>query len=89
MKYTKEKWAEYINRPEPENKSEVDSEIYFYFLEVLPPIWINKDYSFNDGAVANKSFGFAEGYEPITVFWEEDGKYFSRRSKKMNAMAFS
>ena len=32
-------------------------------------------------------FGFAEGCEPITVFWIEDGHYYGQQTSKLNKLS--
>lgn len=39
---------------------EIDEATYQYFLEVLPPVWIGAG-----------GFAFAEGNEPVRLFWSE------------------
>jgi hypothetical protein len=34
-------------------------------------------------------FGFAEGAEPVTVFWSGGGKFFCQRTSVMNPYAFA
>ena len=48
--------------------AEVDEETYWYFLEVLPPRWIKGTF-----------FCFAEGAEPLWLFWQQGRRYFCRR----------
>jgi Protein of unknown function (DUF1419) len=47
--------------------AEIDEETYWYFLEVLPPKYMN-------GGL----FAFAEGAEALKIFWSRDGKFFVR-----------
>jgi hypothetical protein len=47
--------------------AEIDEDTYFWFLEVLPPRFMAGSY-----------FGFAEGAEPIRLFWKRSGRYFVR-----------
>lgn len=47
--------------------AEIDEETYFWFLEVLPPRFMAGSY-----------FGFAEGAEPIRLFWKRNGRYYVR-----------
>jgi hypothetical protein len=72
---------------------EVDEELWYYFLEVLPPVHMNYDAEVlnarGDGYIRIKaSFGFAEGYERVTAFWrgwgEQRGRYFCQITKEMN-----
>lgn len=71
----------------------VDEEMFYYWLEVLPPIYMNKEQIIEiDGAKFKKmcSFGFAEGRDYIIDFWrnkDADGKtcaFFAKRSTRLN-----
>jgi len=55
-------------RERPGSVCEVDEVTYFYYLEVLPP-------QFMDGGF----FCFAEGSEPYALFWRRAGRYFARQ----------
>ena len=64
-----EHWKDMIQRISVEQQiAEVDKQTYWYFLEVLPPRFMN-----------SRCFCFAEGFEPFRMFWERDGKFFCRR----------
>jgi hypothetical protein len=52
---------------EPGRKCKVSEEVFFYFLEVLPPRWMN-----------GNMFAFGEGCSPFRLFWRRDGKCFGR-----------
>ncbi len=54
---------------------EVDEELFFYYLEILPPVFMYRTL-YVGGRLRRISFGFAEGAERITVFWEEGNRYF-------------
>lgn len=66
---------------------QIDEEMYFYWLEVLPPVFMNKYIKFlpgHEGHDMKVDFGFAEGVEEITVFWQFDGKFFGQGTSKVN-----
>ena len=44
----------------------ITEETYWYFLEVLPPKWLGQGYA------------FAEGQEPLQLFWQHDDEYRTR-----------
>ncbi len=70
MIYTKKNdWAEFIQEMHSGNTLEVDGDIFDYFLGVLPPIFMNQTVNGQ-----RYSFGFAEGEEPITGFWQENDR---------------
>ena len=55
---------------DPGRAHEIDKAIYQYFLGVLPPLWMDAD-----------GFAFAEGDEPLRLFWFEadDPRYRVRQ----------
>lgn len=75
---------EQIGTADISQKTEISEEVFYYYLEVLPPVFMQKKFTFTDGLTVRALFGFAEGYEPITVYWQEGDKYFCRRSTLMN-----
>lgn len=76
MVYTMENFEEMFKTKANKQKFECDEEVYYYFLEVLPPIYMR-------GA----EFGFAEGREPVTRFWQEDGKFYGQETDRINPHA--
>jgi hypothetical protein len=74
--HTQEQWAEFITAMTSGEVVEVDESMYFYWLEVLPPIFMCRRMTYkprhSDQEVTRVvGFGFAEGQDHITVFWEE------------------
>lgn len=64
-----ESWTELIERISvPGRINEVAEEAYRYFLEVLPPKLFN-----------GNEFCFAEGDEPLRLFWRQQGRCFCRQ----------
>ena len=84
--YTNANLDEFIAAKHSGNTLEVDRDIFDYFLEVLPPIFMDKTI---DGR--RYSFGFAEGAESVVGFWHEgtgdDERYFCRDLHMMNPHA--
>ena len=63
-----EAWEAMIARIKtPQAIHQISEETYWYFLEVLPPKWMNGRY-----------YCFAEGVEPLQLFWEERGEFRTR-----------
>jgi hypothetical protein len=53
----------------PGRITEVSEEDYFYWLEVLPPKWMNGSH-----------FSFGEGFDPFRLFWrDKDHRYWCRQ----------
>ena len=64
-----EEWSDMIARiTVPGRVAEVTEKTYDYFLEVLPP-----------RLMRSSMFVFAEGEDPLTIFWQKEGKYYCRR----------
>jgi hypothetical protein len=64
-----EEWKALIERISVPGKiAEIDEETWWYFLEVLPP-------KFQRGNL----FAFAEGAEPLRLFWRNGERHFCRQ----------
>ncbi len=50
---------------------EVTETVWQYFLEVLPPAWMNVTQTLPGRCRQRCDFGFAEGWENVTAFWRE------------------
>jgi len=62
-------WSETIERLHVEGRIvEVLEETYDYFLDVLPPRYMQ-----------GNLFAFAEGYDRFLLFWRAAGKYLARQ----------
>jgi hypothetical protein len=75
-------WEQFISAMHSGQEVEINEGMYYYWLEVLPPIFMWKVF---DGK--KYEFGFAEGAEPVTVFWRKDDRFFCRRTEIMNPFA--
>lgn len=85
-----EDWKEFISAFSSGDRFEIDEEMFFYWLEVLPPQFMDQEINYLPGHEGHKmrvDFGFAEGSEPITVFWRslDHKKFYGQRTKKMAA----
>lgn len=86
---SKEDWQEFITAINSKDRFEIDEEMYYYWLDVLPPVFMHQWIDFLPGHEGHKmfcEFGFAEGADYITVFFRSpDGKHFY--GQKTNKMA--
>ena len=92
--HTTEDWAEMLAAMHSGQTIEVTEEVYYYFLEVLPPVHMGYQATLNDGTTQRADFGFAEGMEQVTAFWgKREGcdlnregvvRYFAQRTKEVN-----
>ena len=81
-------WEAFIKAMRSGEKVEIDEEMYFHWLEVLPPVWMNRTVTI-DGLRRRCKFGFAEGAEHIIAFYTEADKrkgqrYFCQRTNEIN-----
>lgn len=86
-----EDWKEFIKALDNREVIEIDEKMFFYWLEVLPPVYMNEKQDIEiDGVVFNKlcSFGFCEGMDYIIDFWDngKDASKFCKKSNRMNSL---
>jgi len=87
---SREEWQAFIEAMGSGHKFEVDEENWYYWLEVLPPVFMGEAIDYfpgREGQPTPVSFGFAEGTEPITVFWKWQGRYYGQRTKRINRLS--
>ena len=64
-----EQWPNVIARLQVEGRiAEISEEVWYYFLEVLPPKLLRGSW-----------FAFAEGQEPLKLFWRKQGRHYGRQ----------
>lgn len=80
-------WDEFIAAMHSGAPVEIDEEMFFNWLEVLPPVHMGRRVTFPDGTTVHASFGFAEGAEEVTAFWREGTRFFCRRTETINPYA--
>lgn len=80
-----EDWAAFIAAKNAGERCQMDEDMWHYWLEVLPPVYIFRDVELVDGSRVRANFGFAEGAEPICAFWRgTGGTYFCQMTKEVN-----
>lgn len=78
-------WDEFIKAMNSSEVVEMDEEMWMYWLEVLPPIYMNRRVEV--AGKPRRAFGFAEGTDFITAFWREGEfpvRFFCCRTAEMN-----
>ncbi len=71
-----ESWAAMIERiSNADRVAEVGEETWWYFLEVLPP-----------KILEGRWFAFAEGQEPLRIFWQQSGNFYCRQLTEEQSM---
>ena len=64
-----EEWAATIQRLSVEGRiARITQETWYYFLEMLPPKLLRGSW-----------FAFAEGQEPLKLFWRKQGHHYGRQ----------
>lgn len=82
--YTRNDWTALIAAMQSGKRIEIDAYVFNHFLEVLPPIYMNKTVKTVSGQWVRADFGYAEGMETITAFWSSGGRYFAEKTETMN-----
>lgn len=77
-------WAEFIAAMHSAEPFECDDEMYYYWLEVLPPVYMGRTVKLANGETRRVHFGFAEGADVITAFWQQGDRYFGCRTNDIN-----
>jgi len=75
-------FKEYLRELDAGKVVEIDDEMFSYWLEVLPPVYMNGPVLSIAGLGPRRcSFGFREGdaspSNPVTHFWKEGGKLYA------------
>jgi hypothetical protein len=76
-------WATFLTERDSGAKVEIDEAMWWYWLEVLPPVYMRRRVTLADGTEKVVAFGFAEGTERITAFWREDKRYFCQLTNEI------
>jgi hypothetical protein len=82
--YTQANWSEYIEALSKGNRLEIDSEIYWYSLEVLPPRYMRSRINTVDGVEVVADFGFCEGADIIVAYWQKGDRYFCQYTNRLS-----
>jgi len=56
---------------------EVTEEEFDSFLNALPPKFFKREVGLMNGQRVIASFGFCEGMDRITAFWQDKGRYYA------------
>lgn len=80
---TQEEWETFLSLRDKGERLEIDESMFDYWLEVIPPVAMN--FPFQERTI---SFSFAEGDEPRTFFWREDGRIFCQNMAGLKVKNF-
>jgi hypothetical protein len=81
----RDEWEAFIEAMNSGEQFECDEAMYDYWLGVLPPVDMRVTHTFEDGqTIYCADFAFAEGCEPITLFWSKGGRYYGRQTSLVN-----
>lgn len=78
-------WAEFLAARDSGEQVEIDEGMYWYWLGVLPPVWMFQDVTWSDGQKQRAHFGFAEGTEEIIAFWNTGSRFYCRGTGAINS----
>jgi hypothetical protein len=78
-------FQEFIQKRDEGRRCLIDKGMFYYFLEVLPPRFMGREVELVDGSKRMAAFGFAEGAERITAFWEDGGHFFAQHTKLISS----
>lgn len=62
-------WDAFIRAMNSGEQFECNEEMYYYWLECLPPAFMYRLVEWPDGFKVKAHFGFVEGADYITAFW--------------------
>ena len=92
-----EDFSEYVESLSANEPLEIDAEMFNYWLGVLPPVRNNAPdrmlmigmggqyHPIRGGDTFQRfDFAFAEGVEPVTIFWSKGGRYFAMLTEVIN-----
>jgi len=82
---TRAEWDKFITAMTSGQIFECDEEMFFYWLEILPPIFMHETIDYlpgYEGHPKKVSFGFAEGSGYIMVFWKSKGRFYGQQTKR-------
>lgn len=83
--FTQADWSAFIAAKNAGERCQIDEDMFLYWLEVLPPVYMYREVTLPDGTRVRASFGFAEGAEPICAFWRgPGGTFWCQQTKEMN-----
>lgn len=85
-----ETWQAFLQAMHSGDEIEIDEAMFQYWLDLLPPVFMNRMLPYPDPQHPMRyDFGFAEGREPITLFYSNPDKtrFFCRRSPYLNPFA--
>jgi len=84
MIYHMDDWAPLMKAWHEGKRVEISRKVYWYFLEVLPPVCMGRRLTVKSGDVVRADFGFAEGEELVTAFWTHGDRFFLEQTNQIN-----
>jgi hypothetical protein len=77
-------WPEFLSAMHSGEHVEMDREMWDYWLDVLPPVYMGRRVTLPSGHEIHAAFGFAEGASLVVAFWFFSGRYWCCRTNEMN-----
>ncbi len=82
--FTQDQWSAFLAAWERGEQVEISESVYWYFLEVLPPVSMSVTVDTVSGNKICADFLQAEGVERITAFWTRGDRYFLQHTWMVN-----
>jgi hypothetical protein len=85
------RWGEFIAAMRSGEPVEIDEEMWDYWLEILPPVFMGRSINLarhpqvvGSFRQVHAVFGFAEGEEPVVAFWKVNGRRYCCQTPTIN-----
>lgn len=80
--YTFDSFDEFMLSLNRGDRCEINKDLFNYFLDILPPCFMNRGVILCDGSHIIADYGLREGEEVPKAFWRTpDGKFFAQKVK--------
>lgn len=80
-------WGDFMAAMHSGRRFECDEEMYYHWMEILPPAWMNRTVEI-DGVPVRTDFGFVEGADYVTAFGRGPlNTFWGQRTAIMNPHA--
>jgi hypothetical protein len=66
------------------DRVQVDQQIFDWFLDILPPVFMGRVVDLIDGSSQYALYGFAEGAAIITAFWSSKQRFYAQYTNRMS-----
>jgi hypothetical protein len=78
--YSRDKMAAFWEEIWKGKVCRIDQHLFDYYLDILPPAFMGRTVKMIDGTERRCAFGFVEGADRITGFWQSGGSYYAQHT---------